>query len=738
MIRKGVWLLLMCLPPALATPLPMTWSLAGTWQIHDANDSAFNGKTGPVDGWHALKVPANWYSAGYDHQGALWYRHEFSLPALAPDQMATLVFDGVDYFADVTLNGNKLARHEGYFQRFPVDVSAALKRHNQLAVRVDSPYEDPKTIWPLHKTLVKGVLNQHDTRPGGAWSEKGQDANSGGIWAPVRLHLSRGVTIDNVILRPDWQDGLENPVLRADIRYRAQATGTATLRLIASPDNFFGQRFQQDYPVTLNKTDGATQSLSIRLPMKQARLWWPVGFGKPNLYRVRASLIDDKGIMDTAVTRTGLRKLEEQPENKGWRINEKRLFIKGSNYIGSPWLSTMTRAKYRQDFELVQGMNANAIRVHGHVAGRELYTVADEMGLMIWQDVPLQWGYDNSVEFADNAVRQTREMVEQFGNSPAIIVWGGHNEPPWNSPWMEKRFPDWNKDLNRALTQRVGDTLAEDTSRLVHRFSAVEEHYWAGWYFGTLRDLLAPAKTAVITEFGAQALPRLSTLKTIVPPALLWPKSTAADDPGWTLWKYHNFQPFQTFKFAGIPRGKNIHEMIDNTQNYQAQLVATAAESYRRQRYQPVTALFHFMFVETWPSVNWGVVDYLRKPKAGYYALQNAYQPLLPSIEPVTATWRKGSTATVRLWAINDTWSACEDCRLIWQVKQNGQILSRGRSTHTLPPDSGEMINEVTVTPPSDHKVVIDYRIENKAGKTVGKNQREEAVESAPLAGKAE
>jgi beta-mannosidase len=72
-----------------------------------------------------------------------------------------------------------------------------------------------------------------------------------------------------------------------------------------------------------------------------------------------------------------------------------------------------------------------------------------------------------------------------------------------------------------------------------------------------------------------------------------------------------------------------------------------------------------------------GVVDYLRQPKAGYYALQRAYQPILPSIEPVTASWRQGSPATVRLWAINDTWTACEDCRLTWQVRQNGQILLR-------------------------------------------------------------
>lgn len=729
MIRKLI-LLLIVITPLVQASQPVTWSLAGLWRVHDANDSRFNGAATPVTDWRALRVPANWYSAGYDHQGALWYRHEFTLPKPTPNTMTTLVFDGVDYFADVTLNGQPLTRHEGYFQRFSVDVSDTLRRHNQLAVRVDSPYEDPKKVWPLHKAMVKGVLNQHDTRPGGAWSEHGQDANSGGIWAPVRLHQSRGVTIDEVVLRPDWREGLKGPALQAEIHYRALANGPATLRLTATPDNFNGQRFQQAFPVTLDKTDDAGGTLRIMLPMKEAKLWWPVGVGKPNLYRVRATLTDDEGVMDTAVTRTGLRKLVEQPDNKGWLINDKRLFIKGSNYIGSPWLGTMTRKKYRRDFELVEAMNANAIRVHGHVAGRALYEVADEMGLMIWQDVPLQWGYDDSPAFTENAVRQTREMVKQFGNSPAIIVWGGHNEPPWNSPWMEKRFPDWNKTLNQTLTQKVGDALAEDTSRIVHRFSAVEEHYWAGWYFGTMRDLLAPAKTGIITEFGAQALPELSTLKTFIPAHLMWPKSTAANDPGWTLWKYHNFQPFQTFKFAHIPRGNNIQEMIHNTQQYQAQLVSMAAESYRRQRYQPVTALFHFIFVETWPSINWGVVDYLRKPKTGYYALQKAYQPILPSIEPVTPAWRVGSPTTIRLWAINDTWAACDDCRLKWQVKQNGRVLDKGETTLTLPPDSGQQVKALTVTPPSKHNLLIEYRIENKAGKTVGKNQRIEQCDN--------
>ena len=728
MIRYAVALWCFLAAFAQAVTLPVTWSLAGNWRVHDANDPAFNGVHMRDGGWSPLRVPANWYTAGRDHQGALWYRHAFTLPKLTNDTLATLTFDGVDYFADVSLNGQPLGRHEGYFQRFSLDVTDALRRHNQLTVKVDSPYEDPKTRWPLHKGMVKGILNQHDTRPGGAWSSEGQDANSGGIWAPVRLHLSRGAVIDEMIVRPDWQAGLKKPRLLAEIRYRAKQPAQATLRLTAEPANFSGNAFQLEQPVTLNATGNEAQRLSVTLPMEGARLWWPVGFGKPNLYHIRASLRDKQGVMDVARTRTGLRKAQEMPDNKGWKINDQRIFIKGANYIGSPWLSEMTAKKYRRDFQLVLAMNANAIRVHGHVAGRPLYQVADEMGLLIWQDVPLQWGYDNSEAFADNAARQTREMVEQFGNSPAIIVWGGHNEPPWNSPWMEKRFPDWNKDLNRMLTERVADTLEEDTSRIVHRFSAVEEHYWQGWYFGTMRDLLAPAKTGIITEFGAQALPALATLKTIIPPTLRWPATTAADDPGWTRWKYHNFQPFQTFKFAHISRGENLAEFIHNTQQYQAHLVAMAAESYRRQRYQPVTALFQFMFVETWPSINWGVVDYLRKPKAGYYALQRAYQPLLPSIEPVTADWRKGKSGTIGLWAINDTPSDCTDCTLKWQVTQQEEVLLSSQATRTLAADSLNKIETLAITPKQAGKLQVSFTIYDVKGAVVGKNSYRETV----------
>ncbi len=726
-MRYALSLSLLFCAPLFAAPLapPESWSLAGEWRAHDANDPDFVGWRGSDRAWRSLRVPANWYSAGWDHQGALWYRTEFSLPqSRDAGRLATLEFDGVDYFADVWLNGQKLARHEGYFQRFAVDITSALTRYNRLAVRVDSPFEDPQKNWPLRKNLMKGILNQHDSRPGGAWSPQGQDANSGGIWSPVRLRLSRDVAIDNVILRPDWSQGLTQPRLRVEFVYRAPAAKAATLDLTARPDNFSGENYRLSQAVTLQPTGGETQRIAVTLPMPNAQLWWPKGYGKPNLYQVQVRLRDDRGTLDQRSSRTGLRQVVEQPQNRGWLLNGQRLFIRGTNYIGSPWLSTMNKARYGRDFDLVEAMNANAIRVHGHVANRALYQAADERGLLIWQDVPLQWGYNDTPAFADNAVRQTQEMVEQFGNSPAVVVWGGQNEPPFNSPWMGKRFPDWNKDLNRNLMQRVADTLAKDTSRIVHPFSAVEEHYWAGWYFGTLANLLEPAKTATITEFGAQALPRLATLRTFIPQSELWPATTQPGDPKWTRWKYHNFQPIQTFQNAKISRGENINTFIANTQRYQARLVAIAAESYRRQRFQPVTALFQFMFVEIWPSVNWGVVDYLRHPKPGYTALKRAYQPLLPSIEPKSLDWKVGQPGQINLWAINDLPVAHPGSRLRWRVAQGDRVLAQGEQALDIAADSGKKVVELPVTPSRQGALRVSVTI-TKAQRVLARNQME-------------
>lgn len=99
-------LLLLLISPVIYAQLPSTTDLAGQWRVKDGNPPATEAWSGTLDddSWQRLKVPANWYSEGIDHQGILWYRTRFTLPVLDTDNMATLIFDGVDYQTEVWLN----------------------------------------------------------------------------------------------------------------------------------------------------------------------------------------------------------------------------------------------------------------------------------------------------------------------------------------------------------------------------------------------------------------------------------------------------------------------------------------------------------------------------------------------------------------------------------------------------------------------------------------------------------
>ncbi|MCK8537651.1 glycoside hydrolase family 2 protein [Yersinia ruckeri] len=724
-------LLLLLISPVIYARLPSTTDLAGQWRVKDGNPPATEAWSDTLDddSWQRLKVPANWYSEGIDHQGILWYRTRFTLPVLDTDNMATLIFDGVDYQTEVWLNNQKVGQHKGYFQRFSIDITDAAQRENVLAMRVDSPDETPGKVWSFHKQLIKGVLNHHDTRPGGAWSAHGQDANSGGIWAPVASHISRGAVIDNLLAVPDWSEGLEHPILKVSVDYRANRNRSVIMRLRLIPDNFIGQSYQLEKSVSLVASQHNAQTLTTNFLIDNPALWWPSGHGKQNLYRLEVSFSDRLGIMDTSHVRTGLRQIAIDSREKSWSINGKRLFIRGTNYIGSPWLGTLAPADYRRDLVMMMQANINAIRVHAHVAGRALYDLADEMGILLWQDFPLQWGYDNSATFAREAARQAADMTRQFGSHPSIIVWSGHNEPPWDATWMQYRYSDWRPGINRVLTASVAQVLAQDNSRITHAYSATGEHYWQGWYSGQKSDHLKPATTSIISEFGAQALPDLPTLKTIIPTAELWPKTTDKKDQGWRIWAYHNFQPHETFELAKITRGPNINTFITHSQQYQASLIQLAAESYRRQRYQPVAALFHFMFTETWPSINWGIVDYLRHPKPGYFALQRAYQPILPSIEPKTEHWIANQIGRIGLWAINDNWQDYPQASLHWRITQNGMVLSAGMQPINLMADSGQKVIELQVIPRSFHEINVTSDIINKQEEILGHNEMQLQVQ---------
>jgi beta-mannosidase len=683
--------------PAANCPQGCTISLNGTWRFLPGNLLGAN-QVDPAHrandaNWKDIRVPANWYLEGFDVSGVNWYRRRFDAPATAAGALAQLRFEGVDYFTDVWLNGVYLGSHEGYFAPFAFDVSAALRpgQSNELVVRVNSPVEHPSD-WSLRKRLIKGIFSHHDTRPGGAWSARGQERNTGGIWNAVSLHLSAGVSLEEprVRTRLATPGRVTEAQLTLGLWAAAKTEQALDTHIDFIPHNFKGPSisFQRSLRVAAGRSEQA-----LTLPLPDARLWWPAELGAPDLYKVRVTLKRQGRTVDQRETVTGLREVRHDATHHTWHINGERLFLRGTNYIPTQWLSEMGDAEYVRDVALMRKANVNAVRVHAHVGDRRFYRACDEAGMLVWQDFPLQWGYSDSAEFSAEAQRQAQAMVRLLDNHPGIFAWSLHNEPPWDAYWMKYKYPDYDPQQNKVLDDRLERVVAQaDSSRYVHKASTSSEHQWQGWYSGHWTDFNKPSTHGLISEFGAQALPRIQSLRRIFNDDEIFPDN----DRKLELWAFHNFQKDETFKNAKIERGKDIHEFIANSQSYQARLTTLAAESLRRQKYKPVGAIFQFMFVENWPSLNWGVMDYWRQPKPGYDAMAKAYQPLLPSIEWSVEKPPAGSTPQFGLWLVNDTKRAHTELQMQWALECNGTALAQDTFTAAVPADDAVRLRTLT------------------------------------------
>ncbi|HLF89526.1 MAG TPA: glycoside hydrolase family 2 TIM barrel-domain containing protein [Anaerolineales bacterium] len=726
-----------------------------------------------------MQIPQNWFLAGLDHHGVVWFRRQFQLRmvngqwaiangeesnnhqqlTINNQQFFSLHFDGVDYFADVFLNGKRLGRHEGYFDPFSFDVTGLLQEgDNVLAVRVDSPYEEPGLDgWHMKKRLIKGVLNHHDCRPGGGWLPIGQSYNTGGIWNRVYILEHGPITIESVHLRA----GLEQdpPVLHAEvtIQNRGKALSVETT-LHAAPENFASDT---QYAISnMVEIPAGISVYSLHLPVPSVAFWNPWDRGFPHLYRAQLTINHQQIPISHYETSFGFRTIQVDSQFN-WTINDSHYFPRASNYIASQWLSetlfpeveqsdthpfrqhhserqriskstnqqlaisnNLISTWFEHDLTLARNANLNLLRIHAHVLPTEFYEAADRAGILVWQDFPFQWGYQDTPEFHSEAERQIKAMAQLLYNHPSIAAWCIHNESPWDAEWMaQEAGGTYDPTHNRALDEKLEKVVKSlDSTRYVHQNSGVGDgHVYPGWYYGDWIEYANLPGAPFPTEYGAQALPNKDSLFNMFPeypdaghtdlvtfkkwqddrksrgnktliriggqlyamsmtnPSLKWLKSllirlsegmdrtvyhhtpSAEDTPShlhpqretWLKWRFHDFQPGETFTGGRVTLGQTLDDFIASSQSYQAWIVQYATEAYRRHKTSMVKGIFHFMLTDPWPAITWAVVDYARQPKPGYDALRRAMQPVLPTAD-VVREYKAGQPIQFNFYVVND------------------------------------------------------------------------------------
>jgi len=474
------------------------------------------------EGWAEIPVPGHWRShpAFAASDGPVLHRRRFETTALgAPGRRTWLELDGIFYDGDIWLDRSYLGDTEGYFFPHLIEVTEACAAAREHVLAIEVACSRPSDL--TAKRNLTGVF-QH-------WDCFDRDWNPGGIWRPVRVVETGPARIRRLrVACPEATP--ERATLDLQVVVDVPSAGNATLVTTLRRGATVVADLRDERPLA-----AGDNRVAWRVPVERPELWWPAALGDQPLYDLSVAVELDGEVSDWRAVRTGLRQIRMRDFIA--TVNGERMFLKGAN-LGPTRraLGEASAEELEADVVLARGAGLDLLRVHGHISRPELYDAADRHGMLLWQDLPLQWGYAG---VRRQAVRQAQEAVDLLGHHPSLAIWCGHNEPlaidvdperfaEEPTPRAARRtlarvaagqvLPTWNKT---ALDRSVRRALEKaDRSRPVVAHSGVlphpawgtDTHLYFGWYHGDERDLPAvlarlPVLARFVSEFGAQAVP---------------------------------------------------------------------------------------------------------------------------------------------------------------------------------------------------------------------------------------
>lgn len=582
-------------------------------------------------GWKPVEVPRQ-LSATAGRQ-SVWYRTEFPRPDHAGRVM--LRIGGAFLATNVWLNGKLLGAHYGYFAPFGFDLTPYLKPENLLVLCCESPVETE----PEKKRHLMGWFNDGDLKPypASAYSslpEPYQLEVPIGLWQPVELEYIGPIAVDWVRVNPTFEGGDGRLEVEARVRNLDGRNMDGEVELAVPVAGRDPLRLRRD----LRLGGGMEQTVSMRLAFPGAQRWQPWRLGAQPVYRLELTArTRDAGESSRVEETFAFRELNWDigPRRWSFAVNGRPMFIRGAGYAPAYRLDELNRDVFAADIAVAKAANIDAVRVVANVLPRDFYRLADEAGMLVFQDLPLTGTYvyharaDEAKFFETAAREQQAEMIAMLQNHPSIVMWTAHDDPPWLAT---------NFDLGDVHAVRQNHSVDQDLKAAFERMDPtrpalaasgdVDLRMMLGWSAGSWSDI-ARVEPLMVSAFGAQSLPASSS-PVWQQIGERWP--VADDDP---TWRHAGFQPVNwAERGTGLPSAHHdLESYIEASQGYQAELIRYAAEHLRTRKFEPCWGAFVFHLVDPFPGIGFGLLDGARRPKAALQALTDAFKPTRLIIE---------------------------------------------------------------------------------------------------------
>ena len=606
------------------------------------------------------------------------YRIRFCLPADwrsgAADDRVRLNFDGINWKADVVLNGTQVGRIEGAFTDASFDITPLLTDENLLEVTVYPP---------AHPGMTKENTQERCATNGGILGADNPTfhASIGWDWIPTIRGRNMGIWND-VWMERTGPVRILNP--NATTRFSAletlppifdttQVMVTLQALLVNDADHavetvWEGSYGEVPFSVPVTVPAGGQLPVTTQVLLKNPKLWWPNGYGEPNLYEVKMRVGDSHSV----AFQSGVRQFTYSTAGGNLRIwvNGRRLVGRGGNWGFSESNLRFYSADYETAMKLHRHENFNLVRNWvGMVGDEEFYEAADRNGILVWQDFWLANPADGPDPDDEKLFMENAEnMLFRVRKHPSVLLWCGRNEgyPPAT---LDKalRALVAREDPQRTYISSSADDVVSGRGTY---YRLPSKQYFQLWQHPWYRNESAMFHS----ERGMPNFPNWESLIRMMRPSEAWPPSR--------MWGIHDFalesaQRGQTFVdavnayFGTSPDGETFAARAQwvNYDGYRAMF-----ESRSRER----RGLLLWMSHSAWPSMAFCTYDWFWDPTASYYACRKACEPIHIQWNPLSE-----KVEVVNYYAGNRT-----GLRAVCEVRDiDGDLIAREEASLDVPED---------------------------------------------------
>ena len=571
-----------------------------------------------------------------------WYRKEFALPSEYAGRTVWLNFRGINYRANVFLNGKQIANSDevaGAWRTYEFNVTSAVKPGtNVLAVQVWAPTENSLAI-----TFVD-------------WNPAPPDKNMG-LWRDVYLTTSGPVALRHpaVLSKVDSPAGVVSAsaahlTVTALVKNASDHAVKGTLK--GKIENI---EFAQAVELAVGESKDVVFSPAQypQLDLSNARLWWPAQMGTPNLYELQLSLEVNGEVSDVSHTKFGIREITSEVSEiatgrmkRLFKVNGKNILIRGGGWSPDMMLR-QTPGRLADEFRYVRDMGLNTVRLEGKLETEEFFDMADQQGVLVMAgwcccDFWEHWGSWKDADF-EIAKFSLRDQIYRLRSHPSLAMWlnGSDNHAP---PDVEEMYLKTEADLLWPNPVASSATAAPSTVtggsgvKMGGAYDYVAPLYWAEEpQHSAAEPGCNTGKCSGTYGFNTEtsmgpAVPPIESVERMLPKDHLW----SADGPVDEYWSFHAgggvFKTIHVFADALNARYGKAGSAQDFT--YKSQLMAYEGvramfEAYSRDKYTS-TGVIQWMLNNAWPSMIWHLYDYYLRPGGGYFGAKKAMQALDP------------------------------------------------------------------------------------------------------------